>query len=158
MALGQNFTSQYRSMEVNAADPLELVILLYKGAIKEVRLAQKYLGSGDTGPRVSSINKTIAIIGELQASLDAKKGGQIARSLDRLYTYMIRRLTTANVQRSTEPLDDVARLLENLLSGWEGAQAKQQEEKPIGRRPNIPNGPHDHLTPGHGGDSVSFSY
>ena len=158
MALGHSFTHQYQSMEVKAADPLELIILLYKGAIKEARLARKHMIEGTTGPRVTSINKAIAIIGELQATLDSKRGGEIARSLDRLYEYMIRRLTTANLRRDEEPLEEVARLLEDLLSGWEGAHARQESEKEADRVNMPPTGMRDRLTLTRGGQSVSVSY
>ncbi len=157
MALGHSLANHYQSMEVKTADPLELVILLYKGAIKEAHLAAKYLREDQTGPRVNSINQAIAIIGELQATLDHKRGGQIAKSLDRLYTYMTHRLTTANIKRDAEALDEVAKLLADLLSGWEGAQAKQSEGAPEHSRPAA--GPvRDRLTLSQGGASVSFSY
>jgi flagellar protein FliS len=159
MALGHSFANQYQSMEVKTADPLELVILLYKGAIKEARLAKRHMGEGKTGPRVTSINRAIAIIGELQATLDSKRGGEIARSLDRLYEYMIRRLTTANLRRDEEPLEEVARLLEDLLSGWERAHAtKQEDEKEAGRVKMQPTGMRDRLTLTRGGQPVSISY
>jgi len=158
MALGHNFANQYQSMEVKTADPLELVVLLYKGAIKETRQARKHLETGHTGSRVTALNKAIAIIGELQATLDAKRGGEIARSLDRLYTYMVRQLTTANLRRDGEPLDEVARLLEELLSGWEGAKAKQQEENGAQRANDYSSGIRDRLTLTQGGQSVSVSY
>ncbi|MEJ2147574.1 MAG: flagellar export chaperone FliS [Acidobacteriota bacterium] len=157
MALGQNLTGRYQSMEVNTADPLDLVILLYKGAIKESRLAARYIQESRTEARVNSINKAIAIVGELQACLDFKKGGQIANSLDRLYGYMTRRLTTANIKQDAEALNEVAKLLEDLLSGWEGAQAKQSESTPEHSR--RASGPvRDRLTLSQGGASVSFSY
>lgn len=157
MALGHNLAGRYQSMEVNAADPLDLVILLYKGAIKESRLAARYIQEDQIGPRVTSINKTIAIVGELQACLDFKKGGQIAKSLDRLYTYMIRRLTTANIKRDAEALNEVAKLLEDLLSGWESAQSKQSESAPEHNRP-ASGTVRDRLTLSQGSASVSYSY
>ena len=157
MALGHSLANHYQSMEVKTADPLELVILLYKGAIRESHLAAKSMQENQTGPRVHSINQAIAIIGELQACLDLKKGGEIARSLDRLYTYMIRRLTTANMKQDAAPVNEVARLMENLLAGWEGAQAKQSEGTPVQNRP--PAGPvRDRLTLSQGSNSVSYSY
>ena len=157
MALGHSLTSHYQSMEVQTADPLELVILLYKGAIKECHQAATYLQEGKTGPRVRSINQAIAIIGELQASLDFKKGGQIAQSLDRLYAYMTQRLTTANLRQDDRGLNEVAKLLGDLLSGWEGAQAKQSADAPTHGHPAT--GPvRDRLTLSQGSSSVSISY
>jgi flagellar protein FliS len=60
----------------------------------------------------------IAIIGELQCSLDHGAGGEIAANLARLYHYMRERLTNANSEQSDAPLAEVSRLLESLGDAW----------------------------------------
>lgn len=126
MAYAFNFAARYQDMEVQTADPLGLVVLLYQGAVRQIRRAEQALETGQTDTRVDAINRALAIIGELQASLDHDRGGEIARSLDRLYTYMTRQLTTANLRRSRKELTEVRTLLETLLSAWEEAHAKQE--------------------------------
>ena len=41
-----------------------------------------------------------------------------------LYDYMQEQLNRANIEQITEPLDEVEKLLSNLLEGWEGANAQ----------------------------------
>ncbi|GAB4246319.1 MAG: flagellar export chaperone FliS [Acidobacteriota bacterium] len=126
MAYAFSFAARYQDMEVQTADPLGLVVLLYQGAVRQLRRAEQALEANQTDVRVDAINRALAIIGELQASLDHQRGGEIARSLDRLYTYMTRQLTTANLRRSRRELSEVRSLLETLLSAWEEAHAKQE--------------------------------
>ena len=116
-----------RSEEVKTADQFELVILLYKGAAKHLNLAKKFLREGDIENRVGSINKAAAMIGELQAALDYEKGGEIAASLNQLYSYMLNRLASANYDQKTEPLDEVLQLLGTLQSAWAQARVEYNQ-------------------------------
>jgi len=109
-------------MEVKTADPFGLVLLLYKGAVQHLNLAKKHMASHDIEQRVKSLNKATAMIGELQAALDFDRGGEIAASLNRLYSYMLNRLAVANSQQDTGPIDEVLRLLSTLQSAWEQAK------------------------------------
>ncbi len=130
MGLAYHPASRYQAMQVNGADRLELILLLYNGAIKELRQARDFLDKGDIEKRVRCINKAGALIGELKTALDFERGGEIAKSLDRLYAYMLRRLTEANLRKDGDTLEEIARLLETLLSAWEEARLKIASEKP----------------------------
>jgi len=135
MSYGQSYATQYRQMEVKTADQFELLLILYKGAIGKLQSAKKHLQSGDIEARVAALNKATAMIGELQAALDFERGGQIAQSLDRLYTYMTTRLAKANLLQSEEQIDEVIKLLATLQSAWEEAQTLLANENPVA----IPN-------------------
>jgi flagellar protein FliS len=113
-----NWMTAYLENRVLSASPLELVNILYEHAILEVEQARESLARRDVGARSKSILKAIAIIGQLQASLDHAAGGEIAANLGKLYKYMIERLTIGNVQQSDGPLGEVARLLASLGEGW----------------------------------------
>jgi flagellar secretion chaperone FliS len=130
MGLACHPASRYQVMEVNGADRIELILLLYKSAIKELRQAKGFLEQRDIENRVRCINKANSLIGELKTALDFDRGGEIATSLDRLYAYMIRRTTEANLRRDGDALEEVAKLLEILLSAWEEARLKIAAEKP----------------------------
>jgi len=122
MAQAQLYATQYREMEVKTADQFELVLLLYRGAVHHLNLAKRYLGEKDIEGRIRSINKAVSMIGELQAALDFEKGGDIAVSLGRLYSYMLIRLSAANSKQSADPIDEVLGLLSTLQSAWEQAR------------------------------------
>ena len=50
---------------VLSADPMELVCLLYRHALDNVREARRHLANHDIAERAKAISKAIAIIGEL---------------------------------------------------------------------------------------------
>lgn len=116
----------YLESRILTADPIELVRLMYQGAIGEVRSARLYLQERDIRSRANAISKACAILTELTVSLDRKAGGEYAERLADLYGYMMRKLTEANSQQRDEPMAEVLRLLTTLLEGWEGAQKQLQ--------------------------------
>lgn len=113
-----NWKSAYLETRILSASPLDLVNILYEHAILEVSDARQHLADGDVAARSRSVSKAIAIIGELQRSLDHDAGGEIAMNLARLYQYMRERLSDGNVQQSDLPLAEVSRLLESLGDAW----------------------------------------
>jgi flagellar protein FliS len=113
-----NWKSAYLETRILSASPLDLVNILYEHAILEVEEARRHLAGGDVAARSRSISKAIAIIGELQSSLDHDAGGEIAANLMRLYHYMRQRLTAGNVRQSDPPLAEVGSLLESLGEAW----------------------------------------
>ena len=75
----------YLESRVLAADPVELIHILYEHALLQVRLARGAMKAGDIPARARAINKTLAILGELEGSLDFNAGGSITENLARLY-------------------------------------------------------------------------
>jgi flagellar protein FliS len=118
----------YLESRVLAADPVELVSLLYQACTQAVREARCYLAAGQIAERSREINKACAIVIELATSLDHERGGEISQRLALLYDYMERRLLQANMQQSDAPLADVLGLLTTLSEAWAGV--RQPEEKP----------------------------
>jgi flagellar protein FliS len=118
MAGNQSYAHRYREVAVKTANPLQLVVMLYDAAICSLQEARGHIDRKNIAGRSRSLNKCISIISELQSCLNLKAGGEIANSLDRLYDYMKRRIFTANVEQSVQPLFEIETLLENLRSAW----------------------------------------
>jgi len=118
MYSNQPIADRYRETAIRTANPLELVVILYDGAIQSMHEARAHLECRNIAARVRCINKGVSILSELQASLNLAEGGQIAESLDRLYTYMKLRIFAANLQQNAAPLAEVIQLLESLRSAW----------------------------------------
>lgn len=66
------------------------------------------------------IGKAINIIGGLRDVLDKEAGGELATNLERLYEYMTMRLFEASRHNDVSKLDEVAKLLGEVKSGWDG--------------------------------------
>ena len=113
----------YRDVSVNsaitAADPHQLIALLFDGAQAAIAIAKGAMEQKQIGEKGKAISKAIDIIDNgLKSSLDFDKGGEIAESLDALYNYMSERLLFANLKNDSAALDEVSRLLGEIQSAW----------------------------------------
>lgn len=116
----------YLESKVMAADPVELIRMLYEGALKSIGEARRLLNAGDIRGRSRAITKTTEFLAELVSSLDTAKGGEIALRLNQLYGYMLQRLADANREQAEMPLIEVANLLATLDEAWaEVARGRQ---------------------------------
>jgi flagellar protein FliS len=108
----------YLQTQVRSSSPLELVVMLYDGALRSTTAACEAMRRGDIPARRAALSKTMAIIGELQNTLDMKSGGDVAVQLDQLYGWMTSHLLQAAVRQEAGPIEDVRRVLETLRDGW----------------------------------------
>jgi flagellar protein FliS len=111
----------YRKIEAQSRSPIELVVMLYDGALRFVGEAQAAAARNDIPARGEAISRAIAIVSELQNTLQIDEGGDIARELDRLYSYINRRLLDVSAKRDFKALDEVQKLLATLREGWSQA-------------------------------------
>lgn len=111
----------YRQTEVQASSPLELVVMLYDGALRFTAEARQAIERGDIAARHVAVDRTLAIIIHLQSTLDLQQGGAIAADLHRLYDYVSRRMLDASMQNAVAPVDDARKVLQSLREGWQGA-------------------------------------
>ena len=127
--------ARYQEIKVRTATPTELVVMMYDSAIAALEQARQHIRVRDIGRRVRCLNKASSILTELQAALNFEAGGEIARSLDRLYAYMRRRLFEANLHQDGAAVEEVVKLLANLRPAWaavaqaEAARARGDAER-----------------------------
>ena len=112
----------YLESRVLAADPVELIHILYEHTLAQVKSARAALAAGDIAGRSQAIVKALAALGELEGSLDYNAGGSISGRLARLYQYMRKRLVDGNVKREDGALAEVESLLQTLDEGWRAMQ------------------------------------
>lgn len=108
----------YKQTDVTSRSPLEVVVLLYDGAIRFLGEAAVAAGRHDKPSRTRSVARAQAIIGELQGTLDMARGGQVAHDLDRLYTYMTSRLLDATARQDDTAIAEVQKLLASMREAW----------------------------------------
>jgi flagellar protein FliS len=100
---------------------MELVVMLYDGAIRFVGEARDAHARQDLRARGRAISRALAIVGELQNTLDVEKGGAIAEELDNLYTYVNSRLIDVTLRQDAAACDEVHKLLRTLRDAWSQA-------------------------------------
>lgn len=118
----KNARNAYLEGEVLQADPVRLVCILYRLALDAVGAARRNLRTGDRAGRGSAINRASAVINELALSVKHEDSGELSRNLVELYDYMQRLLQQANFHQTEPPLEEAERLLQSLLSAWEGIE------------------------------------
>jgi flagellar protein FliS len=123
----------YQRTSVITADPKRLVLMCYEGAIDNLKIVKQRIKDGDYEGKGKAIIKVQAIISELQCSLDMEKGGLIAKNLDSLYNYMLRRIIGADLSNDIPAVDEVIQILEELNAAWE--EAFRKPEKKVGQIP-----------------------
>lgn len=112
--------------EVEGASPHRLVSMLFEGAIRQIAVAKGAIERKDQSTKGEAISKTIAIVGELEGSLKDKETNEVSGNLSRLYDYMIRTLTQANIESSADKLNEVANLIIEIKSGWDAIPEDQR--------------------------------
>jgi flagellar protein FliS len=110
--------SAYQESVVATQSKGRLIVLLYDGAIKFMKLAIKELEANNYEAKGQYINKAQDIINELNAVLDMNAGGEIATNLRKLYCFMNNRLSEANIKRDPKMIREVIELMEELNQSW----------------------------------------
>lgn len=104
---------------VAAASPHQLITMLFDGALAAISQAHHHMQQNDIAAKGQAISKAIMIIDSgLRGGLNLDAGGELAQSLDALYSYMSQRLMQANLQNNSELLHEVQQLLNELKSAW----------------------------------------
>ena len=110
--------SAYQDVAITTQSKGRLIVLLYEGAIKFMKLAIKELEEGNYEAKGQYINKAQDIINELNVVLDTDAGGEIAANLRKLYCFMNNRLSEANTKREPQMIREVINLMEELNKSW----------------------------------------
>ena len=131
---GQTAHKQYKQVQVKTANKEKLLIMLYQGCIKFLRLAKKSIEEEDIQGANNYIIRSQDIIRELMNTLDREKGGEIATNLYSLYDFMNRQLIEANVNKDVEKIEVVEDMMMELLDSWKQIagekKKKNKEEEP----------------------------
>jgi flagellar protein FliS len=118
--------SVYKATEINTADRVRIISLMYDGAINFINLAKERLQEGDVAGKGLYTGKATAVIGELASSLNMEAGGEIAKNLKMLYDYILDRLLFANLHNNQAGYDEAIRVINILREGWKEMEKKQQ--------------------------------
>lgn len=115
---------QYQTVNTQAqvfdASPHRLIQMLMEGGLSRLAQAKGAMERGQVALKGELLGKAIAIIGGLREGLDLRQGGELAANLDSLYEYMSSRLLQDNRSNDVAIIDEVAGLLREVKSGWDG--------------------------------------
>ena len=100
------------------ADKVELIQMLFDGLIDSLVTAKGHIQRGSIEDKNKSLVRAGRIVLGLQGALDMEKGGDLARNLYELYSYVTRRLVHVNARNDLDALQEVHTLLNEIRQAW----------------------------------------
>lgn len=113
----QKALNAYFQTQVNTTSQGELLLMLYDGALKFLKLAKQKIEEKDYAGKGMLISKAIDVISELDNSLNTQ-GGEITQNLHNLYFFCNTRLLKANLKMDTTFIDEVVTILTGLRDAF----------------------------------------
>ena len=108
----------YQETAITSQTRGKLIVMLYDGAIKFLKMAIKEIEANNPEAKGKYISKAIDIVFELNTVLDMDAGGEVATNLRKLYLFMGRHLTEANAKQDIGKIEEVIKMLEDLNQSW----------------------------------------
>ncbi|MEE9320407.1 MAG: flagellar export chaperone FliS [Granulosicoccus sp.] len=108
----------HRATLIEGASPHELTSLLYQSAISRVNMARVHLDRKNRTELHRSLDKTLAIVHELQGSLLDPENDELSSQLFGLYTYVTEQLLIASRNQDDTCLASALDVLVTLHDAW----------------------------------------
>lgn len=121
MFIESNPYKRYRQTQVETAGPLELIIMMYDGAIRFCNQAKGAIQEDNYNEANRLLQRAQDIVDELNFSLNME-AGEIANRLRSLYDFINSKLIEANVNKDPALIDQMVELLTELRSSWSELQ------------------------------------
>ncbi len=110
MISAETSARHYQQAQFQTVDRGRLLLMMFDGGDRFLTQAEQSLAGGDAAGFAQALSRAQAIIGELLSTLDHKRGGEVARNLDRLYRFMLDHLMEANLAKSGRHVLQVRRI------------------------------------------------
>jgi flagellar protein FliS len=107
-----------RTSQAVVADNVELIQMLFDGLIDSLVTARGHIEREDIVEKNKSLMRAGRIVIGLQGALDLDKGGDLARNLHELYSYVTRRLVYVNAHNDLTVLNEVQTLMSEIRQAW----------------------------------------
>jgi len=109
---------------LESSGQLDMIKLLFDALIDSVVDAEGHLINRRLEARARAVSKAQNILLGLRNTLDFDKGAEVARNLDDLYDYCLRRLTHGHARNDQEAFREVRELMHSIKEAWHLAPIK----------------------------------
>ena len=109
--------NQYREQQVLTASPGDLILMLYDGVIRQIRLARAAIAEQKPGEAGTALVKAQEIIDAMIDSLDLDN--DLSTHLLKLYEFFNRELAESNISKDAGRALAVEEMLSELRDTWE---------------------------------------
>jgi flagellar protein FliS len=106
------------SSQALVADKVELIQMLFDGLVDSLASAKGHLEHRAIEPKCQALGRASRIVVGLKSALDLAQGGDLARNLDELYDYVLRRIMHANLNNDLTAVTEVHELMNEIRSAW----------------------------------------
>ena len=117
---------KYRQSSVQTSTPAQLLLMMYDGAIRFVKMGVEGIKEQDFQKANTFLNKTQSIVSELIVTLDYSF--DVSKGLSSLYEYINYLLIQANIKKEAAPAEEALGYLVELRETW--AQAAKMTQNP----------------------------
>ena len=124
----------YQRKNDDTLTPLQIVVELYKGLIKNTKLSKQCWENRQLDVMCGYIDKNFDILEALQSNLDLENGGEDAAFLNRFYTVIFSSLTLATAKPDPSAyFDEIIAYIQQVHDRWyvlayPGTELPQAEE------------------------------
>ena len=112
------YARRYSEAQVTMVDRGGLLLLVFEGGMRFLRLTRDALAAGDLPRMATHVGRAQAIVTELRGTLDYEAGGTIARDLARLYDFILVHLGEAYAKRSLRHVDEVLAVFGTITDAY----------------------------------------
>jgi len=119
---------QVNKSTAQEASPYQLVAMLFQKLLDNIATAKGAISQKNYAKKGSELSNALSIIGVLEASLDFEQGGEISNNLASIYLYCSEQLLLASTNNDIDKLNDVARILIPIKSGWDEIPLENQKQ------------------------------
>ena len=122
----------YVTTQISTASSVQVVVLLYDGAISSMKLAQEGIVALNFHDKARFLDRALRVVGELSASLNMEEGGVIAKDLQRVYEYIQFEVTQANLKNEPGPLEGPIRCMSAIRESWQELAIQGAKPQAVG--------------------------
>lgn len=115
----QKASKAYQTHKDGNLTPLQIVVELYRGILKNIRIAKENWIERRLDVMSNHIIKTFDIIEALQSNIDFEKGGEDAKFLNHFYSVVFSALSQATAKADpVAEFDGIIAYVENVYERW----------------------------------------
>ena len=119
----------YRKASVYTASKEEILLMLYRGAIKNCKQAIHAINEKKVEDKNKAISAFQDIVMELNGSINPGPNPKLAEDLQALYEFLLSHSTMANLEWDVKRMEECLNIMQLLYEGWESAVKELKKDE-----------------------------
>lgn len=124
-------TSSYREMEIHAASPERLLVIVFEQLVVNLERARIAMERNDVELRVTALRRARGLVAELLSTLDFEQGGALAIELADLYQFLLAELVDIGKRGDVRTMRKLVNIATHLRDGFAGAAQKVTADRKL---------------------------